>query len=56
MVKFAIKSQMEANPLTWVPAGLGTMGAGWTGEDTFTIYTRKSTGGYENGYDFWVMH
>lgn len=55
MIKYAITSEMEANPLVWYPAD-EQFDAGWSGTDVFTLYARKATGAYENGYNFWVMH
>lgn len=54
-IKAGIESEMEGNPLVWYPAD-EQFDAGWSGTDVFTLYARKATGSYENGYNFWVMH
>lgn len=57
MVKFAIESEMKANPVSFDPSEGNEMDSEWWGgTEEFTIYARKATGPYENGYNFWVMH
>lgn len=54
-IKAGIESEMEANPLSWDPAD-PPGDEWWFGTEWFTLYFRKATGLYENGYNFWVMH